>query len=494
MILSKSEYMMFLRHPAWLWLKKHNKKILPKPDANLQAVFDTGNLFEDYAEELFPNAVELGFESYEEYLSLPERTMKALSDGAETIFQGRFESNNITCIVDVLKRVEGNVFDLYEIKSNSSVKKEHFPDLAFQTLVIEGAGLEIRNIYVTHVNSEYRRSGEIEIEKLTKTEDVTNDVRAKTEETKLGIDKAFAVIESSTMPNISPRHVKLGSLSDWMEIYEIIEGEISPYSINNLYKVNKRRIGELEDMGVKMIEDIPDDYDVPNSQIAQVAVTKSGERYFEKENIKEFLESLKYPLYFLDYETTSNVIPPFDGTKPYQQVPFQYSLHILESPDGELTHKEYLHTDNSNPVEPLLKQLKEDVGGVGSVLVWCEGFEKPRNIEMGKMFPEYSGFLSDVNDRVVDLMVPFSKGWFVDKDFYGGASIKDVLPALVPSLSYKDLNVQEGSTASRLWKETFIDEEDTGDRKKIADDLLKYCELDTLAMVEIWKVLKNSQK
>jgi hypothetical protein len=296
------------------------------------------------------------------------------------------------------------------------------------------------------------------------------------------------------MPNISPRHVKLGSLSDWMEIYEIIEGEISPYSIYNLYKVNKRRIGELEDMGVKMIEDIPDDYDVPNSQIAQVAVTKSGERYFEKENIKEFLESLKYPLYFLDYETTSNVIPPFDGTKPYQQVPFQYSLHILESPDGELTHKEYLHTDNSNPVEPLLKQLKEDVGGVGSVLVWCEGFEKPRNIEMGKMFPEYSGFLSDVNDRVVDLMVPFSKGWFVDKDFYGGASIKDVLPALVPSLSYKDLNVQEGSTASRLWKETFIDEEDTGDRKKIADDLLKYCELDTLAMVEIWKVLKNSQK
>jgi len=487
--ISKSEYMMFLRHPALLWLKKHNKKILPKPDANLQAIFDTGNLFEDYAEDLFPEAIELGFDGYEQYLDLPERTEKALSAGAETIFQGRFEANNITCIVDVLKRVEGDTFDLYEIKSNSSVKKEHFPDLAFQTLVIEGTGLNIRNIYVTHVNSEYRRFGEIDIKELTKTEDVTNDVRAVIEETKLGIEKAFAVIESGTMPDISPRHVGLGSLADWMEIYEILEGEVSPFSIYNLSNVNKKRIGELEDMGVKMIEDIPDDYDVPNSQVAQVAVTKSGERHIDKEKIKEFLGSLEYPLYFLDYETTSSVIPPFDGTRPYQQIPFQYSLHILESPDGELIHKEYLHTSNSNPVESLLKQLNEDIGAEGSVLVWFEGFEKPRNMEMGKMFPEYSKFLDNVNNRVVDLMIPFSRKWFVDKNFYGSASIKDVLPVLAPSLSYKNLNVQEGSTAARLWKETFIENEDTGDKDKITNDLLKYCERDTLAMVEIWKYL-----
>jgi len=343
MQISKSEYMMFLRHPAWLWLKKHNKKILPEVDANLQAIFDFGNVFESYAEKLFPSALRLSFNDYKEYLSLPTRTAEALASGAKTIFQGRFETDNITCIVDVLERVDENTFDLYEIKASTQVKKEHYLDLAFQALTLEGSGLNIRNISVIHVNSDYRRAGEIDINELTTTENVTEDVRALTEETKMKIEMATAVAESETMPDISPRHVGLGAMSDWMEIYEILKGEVEPYSIFNLSRITTKKIGELEDMEVFLIKDIPDEYKLSGRQIEQVTATKSGERFTDGEKIKEFLGDFEYPLYFLDYETFSGVVPAFDGVKPYQQVPFQYSLHILESPDGELIHKEYLH-------------------------------------------------------------------------------------------------------------------------------------------------------
>ena len=186
----------------------------------------------------------------------------------------------------------------------------------------------------------------------------------------------------------------------------------------------------------------------------------------------------------------SSVIPPFDGIKPYQQVPFQYSLHILESPEAELKHKEFLHTQNSHPGLPLLQKLKEDIGIEGTVLVWNEKFEKGRNKELGVMFHEYAEFMQSVNNRIIDLMIPFYQGWFVDKDFFGSASIKKVLPVLVSELSYKTLAIQEGASAQRIWMETILDGKNADTKDKIMADLIEYCKLDTLAMVQLFKVLQ----
>lgn len=482
---------MFLKHPAWLWLKKHDKKKLPAPSDSLQALFDQGKLFEDYAEKLFPDAVQLGFDSYKEYLDLPRRTQESLAQGTKTIFQGRFEADDITCIIDVLDRVEGNTFDLYEIKSSTSVKVDHIHDLAFQVIVLESAGLTIRNIAVIHVNNQYVREGDIDVEGITTTEDITDKVREKIDSTKESIKKAHEVVALEEMPDISPRYVNLGAFKEWMEIYKIIRGEGEKYSIYDLFSPGARRIGELEDLGVTLISDIPDDFNLIPKQRRQAEATKSGLRHIEKESISSFLEALKYPLYFLDYETLAGVIPAFDGIRPYQQVPFQYSLHILKSPDGELEHKEYLHTENSHPGDPLSHELRNDIGPEGSVLVWYEGFEKGRNEELGEMFPEYKEFFKDINDRIVDLMIPFSEGWFVDKDFLGSASIKKVLPVIVPSLSYDELDIHEGSTAQRLWMETVLNGENSGTKDKIMNDLIQYCRLDTLAMVEIFKYLRS---
>ena len=210
-----------------------------------------------------------------------------------------------------------------------------------------------------------------------------------------------------------------------------------------------------------------------------------------KANIKKFLDNISYPIYFLDYETFSKIIPPFDGLRPYQQIPFQYSLHIIESPNGEIKHKQFLHTENSHPTLSLLNQLKQDIGATGTILVWFEGFEKGRNKDIALLYSEYTDFIQSINDRVIDLMVPFYEGWFVDKDFFGSASIKKVLPVLVSELSYEKLEIKEGNTAQRLWMETIFDNKNTEKKEKIMKDLLDYCRIDTLAMVQLFKFLQK---
>ena len=491
--LSKSEYMMFLKHPAWLWLKKHDKSKLPPVDDNLQATFDAGVEFETYAEKRFPDGVMLGWSNYDQYLSLPQRTMEAWQKGAQTLFQGRFESGNITCICDIVDRV-GDEIDLYEVKSSTKVKPEHYLDLAFQTVVLESCGFVIRNIAVLHVNGKYARKGEVDPIALTGISNITEKVRDKIEETEKNIEEALKVASSFEMPDPSPRYANLGSFSEWMEIYKSLGRTIDPYSIYNLMSIQAEDVGQLEDLEISLIKDIPEEFKLTSKQMLQVMVTKSGRRIMEKEKIKNFLERLTYPLYFLDYETSMSIVPPYEGVSPYQQIPFQYSLHILENREGELIHAEYLHKESSHPVLGLLKKLKNDIGPAGTVIVWYKAFETKRNEEMAQMFPEYKEFLEDVNSRVVDLMEPFKNGHLADKDFFGSSSIKKVLPVMVPHLSYKELGVQEGQSAQRLWMDAVLKNKSGVNKEKLFSDLMEYCKLDTLAMVEIWKVLDNLQK
>jgi hypothetical protein len=496
MTLSKSNYLTYLKHPAWLWLEKHDKVKLPEVDDDTQAVFDAGNLFEKYAEQLFPNGHTLGYKTNghfdgNKYFALPDLTKEALSGEHTVLFQGRLEVDGITCIFDVLERNAMGSYNLYEIKSSTKAKPEHEHDLAFQTLVLEKAGLSIENIYVIHVNTEYVRIGDIDPKEITDTTEVTSAVRSLIDFTTEEVEKAKAVMNALTMPDPSPRFARNGAFNEWLKIYETLEGSFDTYSIYNLCNVGARRAGELEDIGVTAIADIPEEFHLTTKQYRQVEATRGGERIINVEEIRRFLGTLQYPLYFLDYETFAGVIPAFDGLRPYQQVPFQYSLHVLEHPDAELQHKEYLHTENTLSVEPLLKQLAQDIGPDGSVIVWFQTFEKGRNAEMAAMEPNYNNFLYNLNDRVIDLMIPFAEGWFIDKDFFGSASIKAVLPVLIPELSYKDLNIHGGNTAQRVWMETILMGKNPERKEVIMNDLRKYCELDTLAMVKIWEVLRK---
>ena len=487
--LSKSDYLLYLRHPAWLWLKKHRKSVLPEPDASLQALFESGHRFEELAEQRFPDAVKLGFNDYNEYRDLPRRTHELLVDGAETILQGRFEHGRATCIIDVLQRVEGNLFDLFEIKASTSAKREHIPDLAFQAMVLEGAGVEIRNLGVVHVNRDYVRAGPIDVEAIATIADVTDNVRNLGGETIAQVDDAVKVMDLAGMPDVSPRYLQSGSMSEWMEIFEAVSEPIETYSIYHLASIKAEQVGRLEDDGIRSLADIPDDFPLTERQKRQVTAVKTDRRAIDIAQIRSFIGAVQFPQYFLDYETFSDVIPAFDGIRPYQQVPFQYSLHIRRSPAAELEHREYLHEDNSNPVPFLLARLMQDIGDTGSVIVWHDPFETRRNTEMGEMSPAHADFLADVNARVIDLIDPFKYGWFVDKDFFGSSSIKKVLPVLAPDLSYGALDIQDGGTAQRKWMEVVFHGNHPQRRQEIFASLRAYCELDTLAMVRIFDVV-----
>jgi hypothetical protein len=184
----------------------------------------------------------------------------------------------------------------------------------------------------------------------------------------------------------------------------------------------------------------------------------------------------------------------FDGCWPYQQVPFQYSLHVQKTPEGELEHFEFLARDNKkNPIPDLLKQMSSEINPGGSVIVWYKPFETSRNKEMGKSFEEYNDFLLSVNDRVYDLMDIFSKQYHVHPSFLGKTSIKYVLPVLIPELSYKELDIQNGGVAALRWYQMATGTVEHDDQEKIYSDLLKYCELDTLAMYKIFEHLSSVQ-
>ncbi len=500
MTLSKSDYMLFLKHPSWLWLKKYDKHKLPPIDDNLQAIFDAGNEFETWAEKLYPNAIKVGLDRsnfYETYITMPSRTKMALDEGATTIFQGRFEEDGITCIFDMLEKVEDKTYDLSEIKSSTKAKPEHKYDLAFQVIVLEKFGINIRKIFVVHVNNEYVRDGNINPKKLIAKTDVTEAVKVLIDPTKDNIKKAFEVMSHSTIPDISPRHVNqvgvpgTSWLSDWLDIYKYINPDLDPYSIYFLSSLKIEQVKQLEDKKISLIKNISDELALNPRQLAQIQTTKDNKRIIVKKNIKDFLGTLTYPLYFLDYETFSSVIPKFDGCQPYKDYPFQYSLHILEKPGAKLKHKEYVHQERSNPMPQLLKKLKADIGKDGTVLTWNMSYEKGCNDRMGNLYPEYKELLKKINERVLDLMTPFSNMWLVDKKLFGSASLKYVLPALAPELSYNKLEISDGMKARNTWTKTFLGGENHNQREKIASDLSNYCTLDTLAMVQILKKLQQ---
>jgi hypothetical protein len=267
--------------------------------------------------------------------------------------------------------------------------------------------------------------------------------------------------------------------------------EVPEYSIHDLSRIglSKKKLAELVNSGILDINDIPDGFKLSDTQRNQTDVHKSQIPIIDHSAIKNELESLSYPLYFLDYETYPPAIPLFKGFKPYQHIPFQFSLHVLNSSDGDIEHHEYLHTDNSDPTEGIISALKESIGPEGNVIVWNKTFERDRNTEMALRSLENKDFLIGINNRIYDLKDIFHKQLHVHPEFKGKTSIKNVLPALVPELSYKDLAIREGGSAMEAWFEKILNASSEEEKNETAKNLLKYCYMDTYAMYAIWKEL-----
>jgi hypothetical protein len=486
MNLSKSDYLKYRVCPSFFWLWKNKPELVPEdsPAEVRENKFEQGNKIELIARELFPNGVLV--QDYN--TQAVSNTERIVADSSSVIFQATvITEDGLLAMADVIER-NGDSWILYEVKSSSKVKPEHIPDMAFQKLAFENAGYSINATKVIHLNKEYVRHGEsIDAKSFFITEDVTEKVTTLLPEVRDQIALALDKMSQSDEPTVCPCR----SLSRGRHCPTFIHfnSDIPEYSVYDVSRMQGKKLAELVDSDIFSIKDIPDDFALTANQQAQVDIEKRGAPHIDREAIQRSLSELEFPLYFLDYESVNPAIPLVDGVHPHQQMVFQYSLHILDTPDSELRHTEHLSREaSSSALEALAAQMRQDIGDTGSIIVWNKVFERDRNKEFAELFPQYTEFYESLNARIYDLMDIFAKNYYVHPGFLGKCSIKNVLPVLVPELSYKELAIGKGDIASVRWYEIATNENSDG-AEQVFSDLLAYCKLDTLAMVKIYKCL-----
>lgn len=451
MLLTKTDFLLYLKAPLHLWAKVNNKLEKVELTAYEKHLVKQGYEVEKYVKDLIPNA----------------------------LWQTPYVTDDFEVRQDATVVFEDGTANLYEVKSSTEVKKEHLYDVTFQVLVTEETQ-KIKKVYVVTLNKDYKLKGKIDIKNLFSVSDVTREVNNLKPIVKERMLDALNVV------NLKSKNGIKGCLNPkTCPCKSICFKKLPKKSIFNIPYLSYQKKRELVDNNILDIKDLPESvYLNPMQQKIKNAIV-TNKAYKDKEKLKELLNSFVYPIYFLDYETYPLSIPIHDNYKPYQQMVFQYSLHIVDG-NNNITHKEFLETKAIDPAVNLLKKLKEDTKDTGSIVVWNKQFESTRNTEMGTIYPEYKEFLEDLNTRMIDLADFINKEMYIHPKFLGSWSIKNVLPVMAPELSYKNLKINKGDIAMLTWWK-MVDKKD----KKEAKDLLEYCKLDTLAMVKIWEKLKT---
>lgn len=470
MKLTKSLFLSYLESPLHMWLSVHSDTQPKPPSLYDQHVMEQGYSVEKLAKEFLQKKVATQY---------PAET--ALSFEA-TLTDGNYESRIDALVYDSTN----NIYDLYEIKSSTTIHPEHKYDVTFQYLVGK-ATLTINKVYLVRVNSDYQRAGEIDINELFIVEDMTNHIAKKEDEVYQLRSEAWGVLRLEQEP--CDEHCFNPTTCTYPNH---CFSNLPEYSIYDLGRASKKQYHELIDMGVELVKDIPDTFTSNYKQRLQIQSARQNKPIIDHEAIALELSQLEYPIYFLDYETYGEALPMYDSYKPYQQAVTQFSIHVVRNPESdEFEHYECLATKAGDPARHLATELCNVIGDTGSVIVWNKGFECGRNDELAVLCPDLAPQLKSINERVYDLMDIFKDGLYVDHRFHGSASIKKVLPVLCPELSYKELEIGEGTKAMLAWYEMVYGDLSDKEREKIKQNLLTYCKLDTWAMVEIWRKLKQ---
>ena len=489
-MITKSKFIDYCQCPKKAWLKEYKKHLATPVTEEKQHVFDTGREVGTLARELFPDGVLIKDPAWE-YSQALENTKRTLKNGTNIIFEGAFTFKNLFARIDILEKNEDASWDLIEVKSSTSTKEGNFhvEDLAIQKLILGNAGIKINKSYIKHLNKEYIKRGTLELQKLFARTDLTQEVEATMPKLIEDLNKFVGILKKK-----EEVEAKIGShcyTPYECDFKDYCWGEVKTESILNLYYKKGIDKFELFYSGIKTLSDIKDTNNLSETQKLQVKSFVDQEAKISKSELKTLLNTLEYPLYFLDFETCMTGVPMFENIWPYQQVVTQASLHIKENESSELRHLEILSDHSSEPSKEVAKFLCEAIGDKGSVIVWHKTFEKGRLKEMGEMHSEYKEKLDQINSRVWDLKDPFKDAFYIDYRFKGSNSIKDVLPVLVPELSYKELEIQNGGIAIIKYLQMINKETPQNEREQIKENLLKYCELDTLAMVEIFEKLQE---
>lgn len=490
--LSKSKYCGLWQCPKMAWLQKYKPEEAVTDESAL-ARFQTGREVGVLAKGIFGDFVDVTAYSNGtiDYAQMLTNTTAELQKRTEVICEASFETDGLYCAVDILKK-EDSGYSIYEVKSSTdSDKTVYMADMAYQKYVLEKCGVLVTGIYLITLNNEYVLDGELDISKLFKIENIKDAILTESANVELNLRLAERVLTSEVEPNLdlSMSCNKPYKCSFW----NYCTREIPKPSVFDLYRMRFDKKLELYRKGLISYDALENCKDIKNDkQKRQIDYYLHDKGTFlNKKKIQEFLEKLYYPLYFLDFETMQPAVPVFQGTKPYQQIPFQYSLHYYESEDSELMHKEFLAESGVDPRRQLAEKLCEDIPMDVCVTAYNKAFECSRIKELAESFPDLAEHLLNIEQNIVDLLVPFQSGYYYKKEMGGSFSIKSVLPALFPNdpaLDYHNLKgVHNGSEAMTIFPQ--IKYMRPQEQQEARHNLLKYCELDTYAMVKVWEKL-----
>ena len=490
--LSKSKIIAFRQCPRRLWLELHKPEI--KDDSGSELVFAIGNQVGDVARQIYDPAEkgklidvnEIGWDAaFTESASWLDGTPAPL-------FEAAIRIKGALALADVMlpdPSDDALRWHMIEVKSSTSVKDYQRDDLAIQAYIATTSGLELASASVAHVDNSFVYQGDGNYQGLLKQVDLTEEALAMAPEVALWMEGAQEVATSATEPQIETGPHCDSPFS--CPFRHHCDGDQTPieFPLSSFYRLGGNQRAELEALGHTDVRNVPDAGLSPTNQLIKKQ-SASGEAWFDAEGAAGDLAPHTGTAYFLDFETIGFGVPIWKGTSPYKQLPFQFSLHVV-SPNGETAHREFLDLSGEDPGERFALALIEHCGTHGPVFVYNASFERRVMRELGKRFPSLKPPLDAIIDRVVDLL-PIARNRYYHPSQHGSWSIKVVLPAICPDLAYDGLDgVQDGRMAQLAFLEAMAADTTAERKAAIEQQLLAYCELDTLAMVRMWEFFRG---
>ncbi len=482
--LSKSAFLIGMQCTKRLWLQKNQPGDIARTPESEYNSFSKGKYVGELARSLYPDGKDASPIDYD-YKAALEKTYSWIQSGEQVIYEASFQYQGLFASVDILVK-QGKQWHAYEVKSSTSVKEHHYLDAAFQYYVMQGAGLDISGISVIHINNKYVLHGALNLKHLFHKVSIRHQVLQLQESI---AEKVQDLLTISSRPEaqvveIGP-HCMMPHTCNFMDH---CWGHISSPSVFDLAHLGILKKFELYQQGYVKLDEIPEGFILSAGQQLQIRSTLGREVHIDREALRNWLGSLHYPLLFMDFECFQPAVPLYEGSRPFQQVPFQFSVHRLREQGAGLEHTAFIGDPIPDPRLDFLQALLKAVEGEGTVLAYNQSFEISRLKDLAIQFPEYKGPVNELIKRIRDLMEPFLQKWYYAPDMQGSYSIKMVLPALVPELSYEGMAIADGQAASYAF-ESLMYEQDEEKKAAIKRDLLAYCNLDTEAMVKVWEIL-----
>ena len=480
MKLSKSRFVAGVQCLKRLYWQVHEPDLAAEPDASACAIMEQGREVGMLARQLFPGGVEVVSDGGLDQAIRATRELVANPE-IPALFEAAFEHDGVAVRVDVLHRRRDGRWRLVEVKSSTVVKEEHLDDVGIQYRVVSRCGVDLASVCLAHINRNYVfDGGSIDVRRLFKVRNLTRRVERLHTKLTFQLRSAFTVLAMRKAPDLSPGRHCTNPVT--CEFFERCNSPRPHDHIGFLPRIHASAMEELEELGVESIRDVPDDFELTEIQRRAATCVQAGEPWFSPE-LGEVLGGLTYPLYFADFETVNWAVPPFAGMRPYDHLPFQWSVHVLRRPGAEPEHYEFLAIDGGDPRREFISSLCASLGERGTIVVYSS-FESQRLSELASWFPEFADRITAIQTRLFDLL-PVVREHTYHPAYAGSYSIKSVLPALVPEMTYDGIEVANGQAAGVAWESLVCGGLDRGEYDRIRKALLVYCGLDTLAMVKL---------